>query len=190
MFRGRNNPNSRGNIQSITEDCLAAYNEERQRYAAEQAASAERHQAERIAIWDDFLRFCRPARVEDYLPWLEGYVRKNGHDKVRYLPVEIESTAVVMSGGIGPEGVTLAEDKDERLMADNAIMFVLISRPTSIPVAFGSNSFQVIVPSGLSLPTVPEVGHSEFYYMDDFTTNAHWVNIFRDVAARILPGMP
>jgi hypothetical protein len=168
------------------EEEIRLHNEERARVQEKLQLEQEERDRHRIKIWDSFLRFCRPATVDDYLPWLEGYVRKHGADKLHYHDGPIESSFMPAMVSIGPQSVTIRGNPDAPRMADRAIMFVLASEPKSIPIAFGAAAFKVIVPSDIALPPLPTEGHSTFYFMSDFSTTDYHVTVFSDVARRIL----
>lgn len=178
-------------LRDLVHQLLEKEEAERLARAKDEQARHDAYMESRIEIWDAFLQFCRPATVDDYLAWLKLYIQKYGTEKVRYLSGNLEEPVTRLQGGFGPGIAPLGEDVMTKIEADSAKLYVLTATPQRIPVAHGALSFRVIVPSTILLPRAScseASGHNEFYFMDDGSTNAPWVNIYDDVAQKIMSG--
>lgn len=197
---GASTPNAEQILTDLTRHLLIEEEKKRIKREEERAAFNEKYENKRIEIWDKVLSHCRPATIDDYLAWLKGRVTTHGTDKITYVDFGLLDQPKVMQGGLSNGIWDLQEDVEERIMADRRVMWVL-EKPlpkNAIPVAHGSLAFKIIVPAEheLSLQDVQDpnrrnkFGHSEFYFMNGFDTNANGILLYKDVAQRFQPGSP
>lgn len=172
------------------EDSAAHRARSRALWEREGRKRAEDYQKRRIAIWDQVLRFCRPAEPADYVAWLRGHVGSHAAS-IRYIDSDLISKPTVMSGGFGPGVEPLHEVTEEREMADNYSLYVLLRQPKVFPPACGAGSYSLIIPADIQVPQETEMGHNTFYLMRDFTTMGvcSSVPVYRDVAALLRNGL-
>lgn len=125
---------------------------EKQKFDAEQKDI----EAERIKIENNRNVFIhdniRPATIDDYKEWLQGYIW-NGGEATHYYDYNFPT--------------------DE---------FFVLKKSGELPTLYGSYSINIIIPVGLALGVEKnKIGHSNLYYMEDYEHEGHWVPIYKNL---------
>lgn len=93
----------------------------------------------------------RPATVEDYRTWLEGYIKAGKEPTHSY----------------------------DYLFPKH--MFYVATHDFSTVSLYGSQSVSIIIPRGISVDLSRGKGHTDLFYMDGFKTGGTWVPIYSDL---------
>ncbi len=142
-------------------------------WVADRRAARQEHQQVRHRAWEQVLRFCRPATVDDYVTWLIGHIDLGNEPGVRYYDFDMH---------------TRSADDFAQSTVSSYRLFIAVEQPLSFPPAIGADSYHVIVPADLEGPgDGQDDGHNTFFLMRDFKAinTLGFVNVYRDVAVRL-----
>ena len=131
------------------------------------------HQQVRHHAWQQVLRFCRPADVDDYVAWLIGHIDQGNEPGVRYYDFDLHARPAAEFG---------------EATVNSYRLFVAVEQPLSYPTASGADSYHLIVPAHLDGPgDGQDDGHNTFFLMRGYRAinTLGFVNVYRDVAARL-----
>lgn len=135
---------------------------------------------DRRHTWNVFLRFCRPATMQEYLVWLEGFAQIHGSNCFTYDKEPVEPSVELTL-----ESFARWDTHKDWFAHNPAALYVLESNPVEIPDKLW---MRAIVPVSLELPASMTEGlhMTELYFMDGFRLNTDKAVIFSDVAAMLM----
>ncbi|MBA7700059.1 hypothetical protein ES703_108765 [subsurface metagenome] len=139
-------------LNSLLEETRVAERRKHNNFMAEIARHKKESDERRKKVNELLKGKLRQARVKDYKNWLAGFLEKGNKPTHCY------------------------EYPLERGMEE---WKVACSDFQILPL-FGANSLQIIIPKGIKF-LGGELGHSNLYFMDDFSCLGGWVPIYSDI---------